>query len=186
MEKGNSSNLKKDDTEGFQCLEHSNWTICTPLDQFCETNFNFFTFILGGQFLLPQRANNREKGINPTLKLDETGGLLCLGHSNWTICSLISHFCPKMFENFPLSYWGPILITPDGQLSEKGILPAPKLDETEGFHCLGHSNWTICSLLSPFFSENFSTFPLSYWGANSYYPRGPIIRKGSSSNSKIG
>ena len=27
-----------------------------------------------------------------------------------------------------------------------------------GFQCLGHSNWTICSLLSPFCSENFPTF----------------------------
>ena len=81
---------------------------------------NFFTFILGGQFLLPQRANKRKKGIHPTLKLDETEGFLCLGHSNWTICSLLSHFS----------------------------------------------------------FEKFSTFALSYWEANSYYPRGPIMGKG--------
>ena len=28
---------------------------------------------------------------------------------------------------------------------EKGNFSTPKLDETEGFQCLGHSNWTICS-----------------------------------------
>ena len=44
-----------------------------------------------------------------------------------------------------------------------------------GFQCLGHSNWTICSPLSPFCSEIFPTFSLSYWGANSYYPRGLIM-----------
>ena len=27
---------------------------------------NFFTFILGGQFLLPQRANKRRRGVHPT------------------------------------------------------------------------------------------------------------------------
>ena len=31
-------------------------------------------------------------------------------------------------------------------------------DETEGFGCLGHSNWAICSLLSKFCSENFQLF----------------------------
>ena len=59
------------------------------------------------------------------------------------------------------------------------------MDETEGFGCLRHSNWTICSLLSHF-SPNFSTFSLIYWEANSYYPRGQIMRKGNSSNSRNG
>ena len=45
------------------------------------------------------------------------------------------------------------------------------MDETEGFQCLGPSNWTICSPLSQFCPEKFSTFSLSYWGAHSYYPR---------------
>ena len=68
----------------------------------------------------------------------------------------------------------------------KGILPTSKLDETEGFQCLGHSNWTMCSPLSPFCSKRLSTFSLSYWEANSYYPRGPIMGKGNSSNPKSG
>ena len=59
-----------------------------------------------------------------------------------------------------------------------------KMNETEGFQCLGHSNWTICSPLSQFCSENFPTFSLSYWEANSYYPKGPIMGRGNSSNSK--
>ena len=60
------------------------------------------------------------------------------------------------------------------------------MNETDGFQCLGHSNWTICSPLSPFCSEIFPTFSLSYWGAHSYYPRGPIMRKGNSPNSRYG
>ena len=88
----------------------------------------FFTFILGGQFLLPQCTNNGKRGIHPTLKVDEA----------------------------------------------------------ECFHCLGHSNWTICSPFSPFCSENFPPFSPSYWGANSYYPRGSIMGKGNSPNPKSG
>ena len=62
----------------------------------------------------------------------------------------------------------------------------PNMDETEGFHCLGHKNWTICSPLSHFCSEIFPTFSVSYWGAHSYYPRGLIMRKGNSPNSRNG
>ena len=89
---------------------------------------NSFTFILGSQFLLPQRANNGK-----------------------------------------------------GKFSQ-----LPIMDETEGFQCLGHSNWTMCSPLSPFCSEIFSTFSLSYWGANSYYPRGLIMGVGRFSLSQYG
>ena len=36
-----------------------------------------------------------------------------------------------------------------------------------------------------FCSDNFPTFSLSYWGAHSYYPRGPIMREERSPNSRI-
>ena len=48
---------------------------------------------------------------------------------------------------------------------------SPNLSEKQGFQCFWHSNWTICSLLSCFCPKQFPTFSLSYWGANSYYPR---------------
>ena len=67
-----------------------------------------------------------------------------------------------------------------------GIHPTSKLDETEIFQCLGHSDWTICSPISHFCSKKFPTFSLSYWEANSYYPREPIMGKGNSSNPKSG
>ena len=53
--------------------------------------------------------------------------------------------------------------------------PSPKLDRTVGFQCLGHSNWAICSPLSPFCSEIFPSVWPSYWGTISYYPRGLIL-----------
>ena len=118
---GKSPNLRQ--TEGIQCLDH-----LQPIKPILFLNFsNFFTFILGSQFLLPQRAN----------------------YGSW--------------ENFP----------------------SPNMDKTEGFQCLGHSNWTICSPLSPFCSEIFPTFSLSYWGAHSYYPRGLILGVGGISHLPI-
>ena len=58
------------------------------------------------------------------------------------------------------------------------------MDEVGGFGCLGHSYWTICIPLSPFCSGNFQFVSPLYWEANSYYPRGLIVRKGRFSNSK--
>ena len=51
------------------------------------------------------------------------------------------------------------------------------MNEIDGFPCPGDSNWTICSHLRQFCFGNFQTFPLSYWGAISYYPRGLIMGK---------
>ena len=91
-------------------------------------NFScFFTFILGSQFLLPQRANNGKREILATSNLDETEGFQCLGHSNWTTCSPLSQFCSEIFPLFSLSYWGPILFTPDNGKWEKGF--TQKTDE---------------------------------------------------------
>ena len=50
------------------------------------------------------------------------------------------------------------------------------------FQCLGHSNWTPCSPLSPFCSKNFQFASSLYWGANSYCSSGLIVRKGKYPN----
>ena len=57
---------------------------------------------------------------------------------------------------------------------------------TEMFQCLGHSKWTICSLQSQFYFPKFTTFSYLCREANSYYPRGLIMRKGNSPNSRNG
>ena len=139
--------MKLNETRSFQCLGHSNWTICSPLSPFCSKRFSTFYLHTGRPILITPESQLSEKGIHPTPKLNGTEGFRCLGHTNWTI-----------------------LITPEGQLSEKGIHPTPKLDGTEGFRCLGHLNWTICSPLSHFCFQIFASFSPSYWEANSYYP----------------
>ena len=78
-----------------------------------------------------------------------------------------------LLPNFPtfLSFilGGPISYYPSerkkgssrGWKWEKGI--HTKVNETQGFQYLGHSNWTICSLFSRFCSLIFPPSCLSYW-----------------------
>ena len=113
------------------------------------------------------------------------------GLSAWgiQIGSFAAGWAPFVLEIFHLFHFHtgrPILITPESQWWEKGIHSTPKVNETGGFQCLGHSSWTIYFPLNPFCSRKFPSFPPSYWEANSYYPREPILGKGSSPNFKIG
>ena len=69
------------------------------------------------------------------------------------------------------------------QTLRRGIFNIPWNVKDKG---LGHSNWIICRPLSHFCFQIFTPFSLSYWEANSYYPRGPILGKGQFLNSKTG
>ena len=101
--------------KGFQCLGHSNWTICSLLSWFCSTNFPTFSLLYWEANSYYPRRHYWEKGILPTRNMDETEEFQCLGHSNWTICSLLGQFCFEIFPIISLLYWRPILITPEGQ-----------------------------------------------------------------------
>ena len=121
---------------------------------FLLEHLNFFTFILEGQFLLPQRANNGSWENFPFPNMDETEGCQCLGPSNRTICSPLSQFCSGKFPTFSLSYWEVNSYYPRGPIMGKGNSPNFQLDDTEDFKCLGLSNWTICSPLHLSLFEN--------------------------------
>ena len=93
---------------------------------------------------------------NPPI-IDETEGFQRLGHSNWTICSPLSPFCSENFPTFPLLYWEANSYYPKEGRLKMGKGNPPTIDETEGFQCLGNSNWTICSPLCQFCSGIFPT-----------------------------
>ena len=115
----------------------------------------------------------------------------------------VQFILPKKFSNFMIFILGlPFLITPERgnwekgsggtqlytdiftkpliskyKCREKGI--HPKMDETQGFQYLEHSNWTICSLLSWFCSNKFPTSSSLYWGSHFLLPqRGEMEKKG--------
>ena len=60
-------------------------------------------------------------GKGNSSKVDETNEFLTLGHSNWTICSLLNWFCPKNFPHFyPASHNKPFLYTAEGRKEGAG------------------------------------------------------------------
>ena len=118
--------------------------------------------------------------------MDKTEGFGCLGHLNWTICSLLSHFCSHNFPTFSLSYWEANSYYPRGLIMRKRKSPNFRngLDRgvsVPGAFKLDHLHPVKPILFSKFY--NFFTFILE---ANSYYPRGLIMRKGNSPNSRNG
>ena len=64
MGKGNSSNFKTEWDRGFSVPRAFKLDHLHSLESILfQKIFNFFTFILGGQFLFPQRANNGQWGL---------------------------------------------------------------------------------------------------------------------------
>ena len=97
-------------------------------------------------------------------------------------------FEPFLFWQFSICFifilGGQFLLPRRTNCEKGGHFPFSEMGETRHFQCLGHSNWTICSPWSPFCSGNFQFVSSLYWEANSYYPRGLIVRMGTFSNSK--
>ena len=109
-----------DETGGFECLGHSNWTICIPLSPFCSGNFQFVSPLYWEANSYYPRGLIVRKGKSQTPQLDETEGFECLGHSKGTICNLLSKFFSWDFPIVALSYWGTISYYPQRANSEKG------------------------------------------------------------------
>ena len=129
---------------------------------YCCT-FSFVRF-----FMTPSGDWDAEAVINIPIKHVDNwimpamgGGFQCLGNSNWTLCSLLSWFCHNNFPTSSSLYWGShFLLHPKELKIKQGI--HPKMDETQGFQYLGHSNWTLCSLLTDFVSNFPFFYPASH------------------------
>ena len=86
-----------------------------PIEPFLFQNFfNFFSFILGGQFLLPQRANNGKGGFIQLQNWMRQGVFSAWGIQTGPFAAHWAHFVPKDFQLFHLHTGRPILITPEG------------------------------------------------------------------------
>ena len=77
--------------------------------------FNFSTLILGGQFLLPQGANNGEGEFIQLQKRMRHGVLCTWGSQTGPIAAPEAHFGKTIFQLFHFHTGRPILITPEGQ-----------------------------------------------------------------------
>ena len=159
MGKCNSPNLSV--REGFQCLGHSNWTICSLLSQFCSLNFPNLSLSYCRSNSYYPRERMAENLKMEFSKPEWDTGDSATGAFKLDYLQPVKPILLWNFSNFWLSYpRAHFLITPGGKMRKVNY---PKLTETQGIQFLGHSNWTICILLSQFYFPNFTTFSLSYW-----------------------
>ena len=124
--------------------------------------------------------------------------LQCPGHSNWTICRLLSLIWSIVVPKFVPLYWGtnsyhpavePTLRIGNSLHSEqivtcKIISTGIKIDKTEVLQCLRQQNMTVHSPISQVdlnknfsFESDLNSFLLLYWGTNSSHPAiKPMLR----------
>ena len=77
--------------------------------------FNFFSFILGGQFLLPQKTNMEKREFSQLQNWIRERGFSALGIQTGPFAALSAHFVQKDFHLLDFHTGRPILITPEGQ-----------------------------------------------------------------------
>ena len=150
--------------------------------------YNFFTFILEANSYYPRGLIMR-KGNSPNSRNGPNRGDCVPGAFKLEHLHPVEPLLFTKFYNFFHFYTGrPILITqwPRGIIMRKGKSPNFRIGLDRGLSVPGafkmdHLHPVEPILFSKFY--NFFTFMLE---ANSYYPRGLIMRKGNSPNSRYG
>ena len=100
---------------GFSFSRNTKLAHLQPLEPLLFRKFsNLCTFILGGQFLLPQRANNQKRGFCQLQKWKRQRGLSALGIQICSFAASWATFVPGIFQLLHFHTGGPILITPEG------------------------------------------------------------------------
>ena len=181
---GKGKTPEMDESQGLQCPGHSNWTICSLFSQFCSPNFPIFSpsFWEANSYYPRAIAQSEEgwkweKGKHQKYMRVRVGS--ARGIQIGPFAAYQDNFVQQIFQLFYFHAERPILITPEWGRLKMGNVKSPEMDESQGLQCLGHSNRTICSLLSQFCTPNFPTFLLFFWEANSYYTRVRLV-EGSS------
>ena len=82
------------------------------LFQKCSICLICLIIILGGQFLVPQRADSEKREFYQKCMRQRVMSFESFGHSNWTIASLQAHFVLIIFHLSQLYIGTPILISP--------------------------------------------------------------------------
>ena len=149
-----------DKTEGFQCLGHSNWTLCSLLSQFCSPNFPPFSLSYWRPILITPDSGRLKMGKMEISQPEWHTRVLVPGAFK---LDHLSQFCSENFPRFWLWYWEANSYYPRERKAENGKMDFSHSEWERGFQCLGNSNWTICSHLSQFSSPDFPTFSLLYW-----------------------
>ena len=157
-----------------------------PFEPLLSCKFsNFFTFILGGQFLLPQRSNYEKREIIQLQNWLRQAGFQYLGHSNWAKCSPLSSYCAIIIPPFSLSYPGGQFLLPQRSNNQKReFFQLQKLNET--WACAGGIKLDHLQTIKPLLFPNFSNFSIFILGGLFLLPQRDNNQKRAFSNPKIG
>ena len=141
-------------------------------------NFSIFLpFILGGP--IPYYPRERKKGSSRGRKwgkgnhpkVNETQGFQYLGHSNWTICSLLNIFVRKCFHLFTFHNGRSNFFLPQREEEGKqqgqkmGKRDSPKSECDTGVSDFGAFKLDHLQPVELILSQNFSNFPFFILGA---------------------
>ena len=128
------STLEWDDTEGFECLGHSNWVICSRLSPFCSEMFQTFSpSYWGGQFLLPQRANMEKREFPQLQNWMRQWVLSAWGIHPGPFWASLAKIWAKIFDHLDLYTGGPFSHYPPR--GEKGTDKVQKSKDANSIQC---------------------------------------------------
>ena len=94
IQRGNKTKGKR--AKRLQCLDHSNWTICSPLNHFSWKKISTFLTSYSGVQFYYLKLKGPKRGGTALPKLDKAEGTGCLEHSIGT--ALITYPTPKLKE----------------------------------------------------------------------------------------
>ena len=100
---------------------------------------------------------------------------MCLGHSNRTICSMLSQFCSTKFPIFSLSCWESNSYYPRERKVENWKMRISQPEVGRRICVPWAFKLEHLRSVKPTFSPNFPTFSLLCWEFNSYYPRATLL-----------
>ena len=145
---GNSPNFKIGWDSGSSVPWTFNLAHLHPFKPLLFPKFsNFFTFILGGQFLFPQRANNEKREFTWLKNWIRQGGLCARAIQSGPFASLWATFVVENFQFFHFHTGRANSYYPRGLIMGKGNSPNFKIEWDRGFSVPGAFK---LDLLQPF------------------------------------
>ena len=115
MRKGNPSKSRNGPDREVAVPGAFKLDLVQPVEPLLFAKFsNFFTFIMGVQLLLPQRANYEKREFTQLQKWTRHRGFSAWGNQTGPIAVCCASFVHQIFQLFHFQHGSPILITPEG------------------------------------------------------------------------
>ena len=145
--------------------------------------YNFFTFILGAISYYPRGLILKKGKFSQSQKWTRQRGLSAWGIQIGPVAACQANFIFQIY-NFFTFIQGANSYYPRGLIMGKGNSPNSRNGLDRGVWVPGAFKLDHLQPIKPILFSKFYNFFTFILGAISYYPRGPILRKGRFANSK--